>query len=455
MINDLVEILRNMQVLILGYGKEGKSTYHLIIKYISASQIAIADQNKSLVPDVDPGVELYLGESYLENLNDFNLIIKAPGIPKKILQDRVDEKKIISQTDLFLRIFSDQIIGVTGTKGKSTTASLIKHILSTYSKNVVLVGNIGVPPFDLVNSIDEDTRIVFELSSHQLQDVTSSPHIAILLNLFEEHLDHYDNLRSYHLAKLNITKFQNENDWLILNDDDPKINELLRLDKPKSNLLPYSLKHSINAGAFLEKNGLVKFKQQRIESTFDVSQRASLVGDHNLMNIMAAINACKVLNIPDASILEAINNFSGLPHRMEYLGKFKGIHFYNDSIATIPEATISAVKTLKKVDTLILGGKDRGIDYQILSDYLPDSGVNNLVFMGDAGKRIMDDLKNSSKLKKQKIFFINSFNELPKIIKENTLPEYICLLSPAASSYDMFSNFEERGDVFKKIAENL
>jgi UDP-N-acetylmuramoylalanine--D-glutamate ligase len=173
------------------------------------------------------------------------------------------------------------------------------------------------------------------------------------------------------------------------------------------------------------------------------------------MNIMAAICVCKIIDIPDVTISDAINNFRGLRHRMEYLGQFKGIHFYNDSIATIPEATISAIKSLQKVDTLILGGKDRGINYQSLIDYLPASDVNNLVFIGEAGNRIMKGLKSGGKLKNQKLFFIYRFNELPEIIKQNTLPEHICLLSPAASSYDMFSNFEERGDVFKKIAENL
>ncbi len=140
---------------------------------------------------------------------------------------------------------------------------------------------------------------------------------------------------------------------------------------------------------------------------------------------------------------------------MEYLGKFKGIHFYNDSIATIPEATISAVKTLEKVDTLIIGGKDRGIDYKALITFLPYSGISNLIFSGDAGERIMTTLKNEGNIKDQQLFFIHSYDELPEIIKEHTLPNRICLLSPAASSYDMFSNFEERGDVFKKIAENL
>ncbi|MCD4666097.1 MAG: hypothetical protein K8R68_12570, partial [Bacteroidales bacterium] len=146
MIGKLVEILKNKKVLILGFGKEGISTYRLISKYIPASQIAIADQNENLVEtanlEIDPDVKSYLGKAYLEKLNEYDLVIKAPGISKKILKNKADENKIISQTDLFLKLFSNQVIGITGTKGKSTTASLIKHILSTHSKNIVLVGNI-------------------------------------------------------------------------------------------------------------------------------------------------------------------------------------------------------------------------------------------------------------------------------------------------------------------------
>ena len=459
MIKNLLKILKNKRVLILGFGKEGISTFRLISKHIPATQIAIADQNDKLLEtlnlDIDSNIKLYLGKDYLEKLNEYDLIIKAPGISKKILRGKTNEHKIISQADLFMKLFSKQIIGVTGTKGKSTTSSLINHILSAYSKNVVFVGNIGVPPFDLIENIDEDTWIVFELSSHQLQDVSNSPHIAVLLNLFEEHLDHYDDLNAYYLAKLNIAKFQKDNDWCIMNGDDPIIKKLVDKLKTENNKLSYSLINNLINGASLGKDGLIKFITTNQESAFDVSKRKSLAGDHNLMNVMAAICVCKIINIPDPSILDAINSFTGLRHRMEYLGLFKGIHFYNDSIATIPEATINALKTLKKVDTLILGGKDRGIDYHGLISFLPFSGVNNLIFSGDAGKRIMNDLKSDGNLKDQKLFLIQDYNELPAIITENTLHDHICLLSPAAASYDMFSNFEERGDVFKKIAENL
>jgi UDP-N-acetylmuramoylalanine--D-glutamate ligase len=172
------------------------------------------------------------------------------------------------------------------------------------------------------------------------------------------------------------------------------------------------------------------------------------------MNIMAAINVCKILEVPDDIIIDGILNFKGLEHRIEYVGKFNNIHFYNDSISTIPESAIAAVKTLKDVDTLILGGYDRGVDYTNLIEFLLQSSISNLIFIAQAGKRIYDELKTKQKLK-QKLFYVNDFDEVVKIAKEKTRINSICLLSPAAASYGMFVNFEERGKVFKKLVSNL
>ena len=191
------------------------------------------------------------------------------------------------------------------------------------------------------------------------------------------------------------------------------------------------------------------------QSKFNFQERKYLPGEHNLMNIMAAICVSKVLEIPDDLIDKSVHSFKGLRHRMEYVGRFKGIDFYNDSISTIPQSTIQAVRSLKRVDTLILGGKDRGIDYRPLIDFLPDSGVKNLIFTGEAGKRIQNGLLENKTTINQNYFFIHNFNEISDIVRNNSAPGFICLLSPAAASYDIFRNFEERGEVFKKIAENL
>ena len=455
----LLEILKDKHILILGFGREGQSAYRLLINTIPVNNIAIADQNKDVLNkldfNVDANCRTILGEHYLESLDEFDLILKSPGISRESLSGKVIADKITSQTDLFLKLFSQQTIGVTGTKGKSTTSSLIKFILSKHCNDVILVGNIGVPPFDMYDRITEETKIVFELSSYQLEDISTSPAVSVLLNLYEEHLDHHKTYLNYQLAKFNITKFQKECDWLVLNNDDEILMKLFNGSGLNRNLLKFSLQKEIKQGAYCNEIGKINFHSDNEKVEFDFSNRKHLPGDHNLMNIMAAVCVCKLMGIPDNIISSSINEFKGLEHRMEYVGKFGGIHYYNDSIATIPEATMHAVRALKNVDTLILGGKDRGIDYSGLIEFLLKSKVRNIIFIGNAGNRILDGIKSREKNDWQKYFFIDNFEDIEEIIKKFTKPGHICLLSPAASSYDMFENFEERGKAYKRIAGKI
>ncbi len=459
MLNELTSLLNDKKVLILGFGKEGISTFNYLKTIIRTEDISIADQDSSLKEkigfDLNPACSLYLGENYMENLEAFDIIIKSPGISPKLFKGRDIDHKITSQTELFLKVYSGRTIGVTGTKGKSTTSSLIRHILSYLYKDVLLVGNIGVPPFDLIQSISPETKIVFELSSHQLEKVSVSPFIAVLLNLYEEHLDHYDSYKHYQLAKFNITRFQKEEDWFIMNNDNKLLSELYNGSNLKRRRLVFSQFPISDQGAFIDSSGEIVCRFRDSESRFDFKNRVYLPGDHNLMNIMAAICVAKVMDVPDSDIYQSVMSFKGLKHRMELVGTYKGIIFYNDSISTIPQATILAVQSLKNVDTLILGGKDRGIDYSPLISFLPISGVSNLIFIGEAGKRIRDGFENSRQTTNQKLFTINRFDEISELIRLYTKPGTICLLSPAAASYDQFKNFEERGEVYKKIAENI
>ncbi len=456
MSDNFFKIFDGKTIAILGFGQEGKSTFNFIKKMIPLNHIIIADRNKDIGSQLQPDelkmVSLSLGERYLEKLENVDLVIKSPGITKEKVLEYFPAEKITSQADLFIQFYSDQIIGVTGTKGKSTTSSLIQYVLEVAGKKSILLGNIGKPPFDYIQNITEETQIVYELSSHQLDDVRYSPHIAILLNLFEEHLDHYGSFKNYTNAKYNISKFQQSNDWLIINGDDPIL--VSKYSDAICNKLIFSNSLHFVQGAFISDLDNVQMKLDETTCSFDFSKRSALPGNHNLKNIMAAVLAAKIAGVEDSAILKAVNSFKGLEHRLEYVGLFKGIHFYNDSIATIPEATIEAIKTLKTVDTLILGGKDRGIDYQGLIDFLPNSTIRNIVFLGEAGNRIYNGLKTNGKYK-GKMFLIEAFEEIKELILKNTASGSICLLSPAASSYDMFSNFEERGNAFKKIAGNL
>jgi UDP-N-acetylmuramoylalanine--D-glutamate ligase len=453
----LNKIIKGKKILILGFGKEGQSTYITLRKYFPEQDYTISDtdisvKNNELIKD-DKHLKFVLGEHYLDCLNDFDLIIKSPGISLKNLIHPISLNKITSQSDIFINLFYSQIIGITGTKGKSTTSCLIYHIIHLFTDNSVLVGNIGIPPFEKISYINKDTKIVYELSSHQLEYISSSPHISVLLNLFHEHLDYYKSFNDYQLAKFNITKYQNKNDYLIYNADDKLIEKQINKFGFKKKYFKYSLKNKVKQGCYIDKNSIkFCFNDKKEKNIYDLGEKRFLKGEHNIMNIMAAINVCKITGIPDHIIIKGVSNFKGLEHRIEYVGKYNNIYFYNDSIATIPEATTEAIKTLKKVDTIILGGYDRGIDYTDLIKFISKSSVRNLIFIDKAGKRMLNEL-GQYKNKNQRYFYVYNLEDAVKTAKKNTKENFICLLSPAAASYGMFKNFEQRGKIYKKLVK--
>jgi UDP-N-acetylmuramoylalanine--D-glutamate ligase len=450
------------KILILGFGREGKSTYKHLRKSNPNGLLTIADQNPNIIDNcrgeaclapTDPNVTFKLGDNYLQNLDEYDVIIKSPGISLKDFPELMNDERITSQTDLFLQEFHNQIIGITGTKGKSTTTSLIYHILKKQSDNVILVGNIGIPPFDLYDKIDENTKIVCELSSHQLQYIQASPHIAVLLNIYQEHLDHYNSYEEYQQSKWNITRYQNDDDFFVFNADHELLNELWNYVGITRKLYTFSNSKPQKQGCYIHDNWIY-FNHEKF---YDCSEPRYLKGEHNLLNIMAAINVCKICGVDDDIIRSGIADFKGLPHRLDYVGMHHDIIFYNDSISTIPEATIAAVKSLENVQTLILGGFDRGIDYSTLVDFLILHPIKNLIFVGDAGKRISNlwisrivenpHLQSAS----ANFFDAKNYDEVVDFAFKVTDKNHICLLSPAASSYDMFKNFEERGDCYKGL----
>lgn len=449
--------LENKKVLLLGFGREGRSSYRLIRRLLPSLHLTVADQNKQIAEDEvlkkDSFVDFHLGEGYLEGLNTFDLILKSPGITLKDISSKLDPDSITSQTDLFLRRYSSQVIGITGTKGKSTTSTLIHQILRLADKKSILMGNIGRPAFDFIDEIDPETILVYELSSHQLEYLRRSPHVAVLLNFYQEHLDAYKSFEDYQLAKMNIAKYQVIGDRLIFNYDDKRIRHFVSLMNIQGGFA-FSLQTLLNNGCSIRNNQIVYSSEGQDESIFDLSKKIRLKGEHNLLNIMAAVCACKEMDIENEIIAEGISSFRGLEHRIEYVGEFNGIHFYNDSIATIPEACIEAVKALENVDTLILGGFDRGIDYSVLAKFLSASAIRNLIFTGDAGRRMLHEIKDIKK-PTQTLFLISRFDEFKEIAFNVTEKAHICLLSPAAASYDEFQNFEVRGKRFKELVKSM
>ena len=448
------EFFKEKKILILGFGVEGRSTYRFLRRILPAKKLWIADLNVELkdldLVKNDNNLSFYLGEDYLGHFDDFDMIIKSPGISLKQMPD-VDFSKFTSHTELFFRFYRDQIIGVTGTKGKSTTASLICHIIYSLNQNCLLVGNIGMPPFDLIDQIDENTVIVYELSSHQLEQINISPKVAVLLNIFQEHLDHYESFEKYQEAKFRITMFQKTDDYFIYHGDDKLILNWIEKTGIVRNFRPISLSSTDNLGFCADEGNIILGGKKDIV-LLEKEEITNLKGEHNLLNILAALNAVLVqMTILQVSkVLSALLTFKPLEHRLEFVGEFNGIEFYNDSIATIPEATIAAIKALKNVDTLILGGFDRGIYYDDLIDFLESSEVNNLIMLGDAGQR-MHDIYRSKKYQNKKLILPENFENAVDIAKQITGKNKICLLSPAAASYDMFRNFAERGTVYKNL----
>ena len=421
----IISFLEGKKILIIGYGREGKSAYNFIKENLSDYTVGIAD--KSSIEINDKEVKIYTGDNYLEAIKDYEIAIKSPGIIIKDYVNEEEKQKITSLTDLFLRFCPNKVIGVTGTKGKSTTSSLIYHILKENGIDTYLIGNIGLPCFEVIDKIKEDTVLVYELSCHQLEFVKASPYIAVLLNLYEEHLDHYVDINAYINAKKNIYKYQTKDDYLIYGD-----------------IWNYTNKDELE---LIESN---KINIDDNPINIDISKiKTSLIGEHNKKNITTALIVTDILGISVDDGLKAVESFKGLEHRLEYVGTYKGIKFYNDSIATAQEAVINAVKSLGSVDTIILGGMDRGLDYTKLIKFLSTSSVENMILLPDTNKRMKELFDRFTKTKH--IYEVKNMEEAVKVSYQVTKENKTCLLSPAAASYGFYLNFEKRGEDFKKL----
>ena len=427
MLDSIFKRLRGKRILIAGFGREGQSTLRFLQKFLPHAVIGIADKNESAFKSIDKQTyTIYYGDDYLKDASDYDIVIKTPGISVKDID--IDKDLISSQTDLFLEAFHSQVIGVTGTKGKSTTSSLIYHLLKESGRDVILAGNIGIPVFDCVQNINRRTIIVYELSAHQLQFINKSPHVGILLNVFEEHLDHFGTFEKYKDAKINVLRYMGDNDVAIVNNR--LCFESLILDKKYVDFENYN------------------FEDYNIKWDY-----IPILGEHNKMNVKAALCACYAFGLTIDELIPHLYTFKPLEHRQEYVGTFNGVKFYNDSISTIPQATIAALNTIKNVNFLLLGGFDRGIDYEPLAEFLKYNVLSYILITGDAGRSIKIQLQNVGY--KGEVLEYEDMRSAFFLIKKYSKEGDVCLLSPAAASYDRYKNFEERGKVFKEFANNF
>lgn len=428
--DELKPIFSGKRAVILGYGREGKSWLGILKELNVCREIAVADMNELSIP----GITTISGEDYLEKCAEYDLILQSPGV---IVKNRLDENakaKILTQTELLLMLHPCKIIGITGTKGKSTTSSLIYHFLKASGINSMLIGNIGIPPLQRLEEMNEDTTAVLEMSCHQLEFVRHSPDISVLLNIFPEHLDHYVDFNAYANAKRNIMRFQDKDGVAV-------INKALLPAETKAKVYTAALDE--NADIWTDGRDIFMFGE-KIENI-----KTNLCGKHNLYNIAVALAAAVKAGADKDKCLLSLNDFNALEHRLEKVAVINGVEYINDSISTVPEAAIAAVKAFDGVDCLILGGMDRGISYDKLGDFLNVGEVANVILLPDTGKRLAKLITN----KNVNVVFADNMEQAVETAAR--LAKKRVVLSPAAASYGFYKNFEERGKDFKKLVMKL
>lgn len=405
----IAELQTYKKILILGYGKEGQSVERFLKKYVPTSEILIADKKDN--------------ENYLLRQKEADLVVRSPGVKVENIF-----KKWTTASNIFFSNFQGITIGITGTKGKSTTASLVAVMIRTKGTDVRLIGNIGNPMLNELETSTKETIAVVELSSYQLSDLYFSPHITLVVNWYPEHSDFHGSFGAYKKAKQNSIYFQTKEDFFVYDPEEKEVAGWTALTKAKAT--PYTQ-----------------------EFPFDET-KVPLLGNHNKKNIRGALTIARLFNVTDDEAQKAVYSFIPLPHRLQNVGTFKGISFYDDAISTTPESTIAALNSLHKVETLLLGGLDRGYDFAQLVRILQEKQIKSLVLFPETGYRIKQELMKINDYDPT-ILETSDMQDAVEFSYRNCSKGSICLLSTASPSYSLWKNFEEKGDLFQNCVRKL
>jgi len=407
------------------------------IKY----KISDLKKNQTLLSNLKNCIDFFSGSQTSDQLENIDIVILSPGVPKSIpLIKSAENNKIpvFSDIDFLFPLFEEkEVIAVTGTDGKTTTVSLLRDLFSNYKK-VKIAGNIGIPIASLIEDLDNFDSLILEMSSFSLEDLKNfKPDISTVLNVAEDHLNRYSNLEEYAKTKFNITKFCDSSDYFVKNLD----NEFTsKFDKKDINIKTVS-KETKEADYYFYNN---KFYCK--DNKFSYSD-CKITENHNIENILAAIAISDIAKIPFSIIESSVKNFSGVSHRLEFVGTFKEIDIYNDSKATTVHATVSAIDSFPKNIILIMGGQDKGLDFSAIKNY--EERIKFLVCYGEAGEYIRSFLNFENSI------FIKDFIEAVSFASYQANKGDVILLSPGCTSWDQHNSFEERGDVFKKTVKKI
>ncbi len=476
--------LKDKKIGVLGFSTEGVST----AKYLHSQRLpfTIFDQKtadglegeakelyQSLserATEISPAVDFRLSEDYLDHLNECNFLLRTPGFPlwqPKLREFREKGGVISSQTKLFFDLCPCPIISVTGTKGKGTTATLIYEMLKSSGFSVYLGGNIGRPPLTFINELAPKSYVVLELSSFQLEDLTTSPSIAVVLMITSDHLgsqsesspNYHRSVKEYIEAKMNIVSHQKENETAIFNSDSDTSRDLSF--KTPAKVYFFSRKHATHPGTFIEEDAIY-FSDNGLERICPIDA-VSLRGAHNLENVCPAVTVAKKLGVENKVIQSVLETFRGLPHRLEFTAKVRGVDYYNDSFSTTPETAIAAIRSFSEPLILILGGSDKASDYTELGRVIRASkNIRAVILIGvTAGKieaSILTVARGADPKGSDPIIVKEVGETMAGIVgratREARLGDVV-LLSPACASFDMFKNYKDRGDQFKEQIRKL
>jgi len=430
-----IQDLNGKKVCIVGYGREGAAMFQGIEKYAPDAKVTVADLSPNAFKELSDenrrtsltsGYTLQSGEKTMfREFDSFDVIIKSPGVPPSTLP--TGQWPLTSSTQIFFDTIKGSgatVIAVTGSKGKSTTSSLLYAILKAANKDVFLIGNIGEPAIAYLADAKKGTIFVFEMSSYQLMNLTASPNIAVLTSFFPEHLDYHGSLENYIDAKSNVAQHQSTDGVVYFNETNDTCQSIADMSKGE--------KH-----AFSFTDAPVTIDQTKLKGT------------HNLSNIAAAFKvATEQCGVSQGSAIDVIKQFTPLTHRLELIATKDGIEWINDSISTTPESAIAALDALgDRVKTIILGGQDRGYDFSKLGKRLKDSSVKVAILLPDSGTTIGNAIKKSTN--NVTLLRVSTMAEAVNAAKKHAAKDSIVLLSPASPSYGHFKNFEDRGEQFR------
>lgn len=453
----MFENYKDKKVAVLGFGIEGIETYHSLIKNGIKPAILDKEEKESLITknqQIDfSEIEIFGGVDYLNKLKDFDVVFKSPGISPllpEIIEAKSSRTFFTSQIEEFFNYCPCPIIGITGTKGKGTTSTLIFEILKKAGKDVFLGGNIGIPAVGFIEKLNEKSLVVLELSSFQLQVLSKSPHISVVLNITSEHLDYHKDTEEYREAKKSIVKFQTKDDFAVINKD---------YDVPKSfeketiaQVLYFSRKNKVEGCYVNEKDEIVlSFKNE--ETKLAKADELQLRGRHNLENIAAASLASYLAGADVSSVSKVIKSFKGLEHRLEFVREVNKVKYYNDSFSTVPETVIAAVQAFEEPKILILGGSDKGSDYTEMGKIIEKSNVKAVILIGEMAEKISKSIPVT--YTGEKIFGLATMREMVIKATEIATEGDIVLLSPACASFGLFKNYKDRGNQFKEAVNEL